>query len=278
MKKFFCIALSVLSMAYLPAVGMGVAFSEQGERYYDSGLMVVDEFETVETREVYYSSKDDSDAYENPYKAPTFFAPENSMGCVVNAGGNAMVYFDRIYDDLIPGYSPGYVWGDFSYGSQNDAVSNMFDTLFDMMGTNSSGGTTVSGFKSGITQYTASRGYAVSLTRATGSYHGVNLDLLKSELQAENLAVVFADTLSLTSFSGMVEHDGYDSITHYLKDVRHAMLVYGYKDIYYYNSDGSLKQRDTYLYVFSGYSNIDLGLFDITRFCNIVDIYIVEVI
>ena len=56
------------------------------------------------------------------------------------------------------------------------------------------------------------------------------------------------------------------------------MMVYGFKDIYYYDEDARLEQRDTFLYVSSGLDSISLALLDITRLCTVDDIYITEVI
>lgn len=278
MKKFFCVALSVLSLAYLPIVSVGATYAEKSVKRYGDDIALYSNYAEVVKRDIYYSTKTDNDKYQNPYEAPTFSA-SRSDACVVNAGGNAIVYYDVIYDDLIPGYSHTYVWGEvFSYGVQNEAVTNMFGTLFEMMGSDPNRGTTIDGFKSGMTQYASSRGYGISITSATGNYYGVNLNYLKSQLKAENMAVIFLDTFNVIDSGDIEPHDGYDNITYYKHDGLHAMLVYGYREIYYYDVAGELTERDTYLYVSTGYSGIALGYLDITHFCQVEDIYIVEVI
>ena len=275
MKKFLCIALSVLSLAYVPSIGVGIGYAEESR--YSLDFVQGGNYLGTQYRDVYYSTKSDKDdMYVNPYKAPAF-VPSRANACAVHSGGNAIVYYDRIYDELIPGYKHKYVWGGFTYGTQNDAVDNMFATLYDMMGTDSRG-TSIEGFKSGMRQYVSLRGRSINITQATGNYYGVNLDYLKTQLEAEKVAAVFLDTFSIVTFEGLSPKDGYDHITHYVYNGHHVMLVYGYRDIYYYNANGSLKQRDTYLYVSTGYTSSALGLLDITHFCNVDDVYILEVV
>lgn len=235
MKKFLCIALSVLSLAYLPGIGVGMRNYAEDSRY---ALDFVQGGDLVGTqyREVYYSTKSDSDdEYVNPYKAPSFVAAQ-SNACAVQAGGNAFVYYDRVFDDLIPDYKHKYVWGGFTYGSQNAAVSNMFSSLYSMMGTDSRG-TSVEGFKTGMQQYAVSRSHSINITKATGNYYGVDLDYLKAQLELEKPAVVFLDTFSVVTFGGIEPYNGYDRIMHSAYDGLHVMLVYGYKEIYYYNAN-----------------------------------------
>ena len=56
------------------------------------------------------------------------------------------------------------------------------------------------------------------------------------------------------------------------------MMIYGFKDIFYYDEDARLKQRDTFLYASTGSESLPLALLDITRLCTVDDIYITEVV
>lgn len=272
MKKIICIALSVLCMAIVPCMGVGISCVENSR--YALDFVQGGNFTGTQTRDVYYSNKSE-DEYVNPYKAPAFAASKPNA-CAVEAGGNAIVYYDRLFDDLIPDYKHKYVWGGFTYGTQNDAVDNMFSTLYDMMGTDSRG-TTVDGFKSGMRQYVASKNHSINITQSTGNHCNVNMEYLKAQLQEEKVAAVFLDTFSIVAFGGFAERDGYDHIIHDTYSGLHVMLVYGYKDIHYYNANGSLAQRNTYLYVSTGYSGAPRGWVEITNFCVVDDIYVLEI-
>ena len=274
MKRFLCLTLSALCLAYLPAFGicMGI-LSARTDRYAEE--IIRGGAEGSATRDVYYTSKTIED-YVNPYKAPSFVTSKTNA-CVVGAGGNVMVYYDRIFDDLIPDYTHKYIFGKFTYGTQNEAVDNMFDTLYDMMGTDYRG-TSIPGFKSGMKAYAASRGHDINLTQFTGSYYNVNFESLKKQLKAEKPAVIFLNTYSITATEDIIQHDGYDTITHYTYKGMHEMMIYGFKDIFYYDEDARLKQRDTFLYASTGSESLPLALLDITRLCTVDDIYITEVV
>lgn len=285
MKNVLCIALSALSLAYMPGLCAGVSAAAQEEnsvtysaaaekRYSVSGLARGGLRLGVEERDVYYSTKT-TDEFKSKYGAPVFFSTKTGT-CAVTAGGNAVTYYDCRYDDLISGYSPMNFNGIYIYGNQNSAIDSMFDTLYDMMGTTSDG-TTVEGFKSGMRQYVTSNSHYINIANATGGYYNMNIDYLKSQLKTDTPAVVFLDTFSIIPTSGIVENNGYDHIKSEKYGGYHTMFVYGYKDITYYNADGSLKQRDTYLHVSTGIVGLSTALVDITHFCNVDDAYIMEV-
>lgn len=229
----------------------------------------------VRHRTVTYNSKE-TDTYVNPYSAPSFKANISSSDCAVEASGNSLVYYDRIFDELVPDYSPKRIFGVFTYGSQNQGVNNMFSTLYDLMGTNSDG-TTISGFKSGLKSYVQGRGRSLQTISSTGNFYNTNLDYLKSQLEQENVAVIFLDGFSITTTEDIQLNNGYDEIKHTVYTGCHAMLVYGYLDYYYYNSNGSLINRDTYLYVSTGYVGASLAVLNMQNFCTIDDIYILSI-
>lgn len=286
MKNILCIALSALSLAYVPGLCAGVSAAAQEEnsvtysaaaekRYSASGSARGGYLKGTEERDVYYSTKT-TDEFKSTYGAPTFYTSEQGA-CAVNAGGNIIAYYDCRYDDLIPGYSPIVIGGKYYiYGNQNSAVDNMFNTLYNMMGTEAIG-TSVEGFKSGMRQYVTSKNHSINITSATGSYYNVNFNYLKSQLKADVPAVVFLDTFSVTPTNGIAANNGYDHIKSEKYGGYHTMLVYGYKDITYYNSDGSVKERNTYLHVTTGFNGVGTALVDITRNCNVDDAYIMEV-
>ncbi len=226
------------------------------------------------TRSVTYSTVD-VDVYENPYETAAFRA-SLSNACVVEAGGNVIAFYDRIYDELIEGYQHKYIWGKFTYGSQNDAVTNMFATLANMMGLTEQG-TTIDGFKTGMTQYVQSRGRNINLPQATGSYLNTNIDYLKEQLSQGKMAVMFFSGFSITSFGEYAVGNGQSNMTYALYDGHHAVVLYGYRDIFYYNENRRLIERDTFFYASTGYNTVERALMSISNFCNVDDVYIVDI-
>lgn len=248
--------------------------SSEVSRYADTmqpygGTLVDTQYRTVE-----YTYREE-ESYVNPYKVPTY-NPSMPGSCAVEAGGNAIVYFDRLYDELIPGYAPKYIWGGFTYGAHNDAISNMFSTVYNLMGTTEDG-TSVAGFKSGMKNYVNSKGRSLDIIDAVGNYNNTNIDYIKNALKQEKLAVIFLDTYSVTAFGGFETHDGYDTISHYVCTGCHTMLVYGYHEFYYFDRNRNLITRDTYFYVATGFVTCSLGLINIRDFCNIDDVFVINV-
>lgn len=225
------------------------------------------------TRKVYYSSRE-IDYYENPYKLPRFCATMD-QSCVTTASGVAIIYYDRLYDNLVPNYAAKYIGSRYSYGTQNDVINNLFSTLYTLMGTTSQGAT-IAGFKSGTTVYINQQGYSVDLVRTTGSYYNTNIDYLKQLLRQEKVGVIFLHNFSVVSPAAISTGLGYDSIPHKIYNGDHAMAVYGYYDYYYYDESGKLVTRDTYLCVQTGVPNT-LEFLYINDFCEVDDIYIMNI-
>ena len=232
------------------------------------------DFDYIQYRNVYYSDRI-FERYENPYKLPTFYSGLKSA-CTVNAGGVAITYNDRLYDNLIPNYAPKRTSIRFTYGTQDENIDNMFSSLYSLMGTNSLG-TTISGFNRGMTSYVKQRGYDINLTKATGSYHNLNWEYLKEQLRQEKVAIVFVHHFSLVTASKIQQNGGYDSIQHKLYTGYHTMPVYGYDEYIFYDSNGNETQKDTYLWVQNCYESANLELLSVSNYCTIDDAYIIDI-
>lgn len=275
MKKLMSLLLSILcavniASAFCIAQKYAVADARYAADLAQGGTLV-----SKETKQFTYARRTD-DTYKNPYEAPTFI-PSMSSACAIEAGGNAVVYFDRLYDELIPDYSHKYVWGKFTYGTQNTAVSGMFSQLYNLMGTTAEG-TTVDGFKSGLSQYASSKGRRLEITDATGSYCNIDMEFVKQQLRQEKLAVIFLDQFSITDFSGYQAFDGYDEITYNIFDGYHTMLLYGYKDVNYYDASGTMIGRETYFYASTGYNGARLAFVNINRYCTVNNLFILNIV
>ncbi len=273
MKKILCFALCLVGALY---VSSGFALTAKaGEDRYALDFVQGGSLLEIVYRDINYETRT-NDVYVNPYEAPTFSSTK-ANGCAVDTGGNALIYYDIKFDDLIPDYSHKYIWGGFTYGTQNEGMNKMFSALYDLMGTDSRG-TSVQGFKDGLTKYTSSKGHTMNITSATGTYNNINIDFLKTQLKQEKMAAIFLDGFSITPFSGWEENDKSDKMTYYIYEGLHVMLVYGYEDVCYYDKNGKLFQKETYLYASTGYVGATLGWVNINNYCEVDDIYILEVV
>lgn len=276
MKRISYVSLSVMFFL-VGLLGCFASFStvEFAEARYSSDSSAYGGVENTRVEKTINCSYKSEDSYVNPYEAPTF-TPSVSNGCTVDSAGNAIVYYDIFYDELIPGYKHKYIWGGFTYGNQNQAAQDIFYSLRDLMGTNANG-TTINGFKQGMASYVSRKGRNLQLTQATGSYNNINLEAVKSALRNQQPAIIFLDTFSVTFFSGYDYCDGYDEFKYVLYNGCHTMLIYGYKDIYYYDSNYNLIGRDVYFYVSNALTMERLSLFYVNDYCGIDDIYIVNI-
>ena len=232
-------------------------------------------YQGVETRTVKYAYYTE-DHYVNPYSVSNFVSDKINT-CAVSAGGNILTYYDRLYPDLIPNYQPSYLLGVFNYGSQNAGIIAMLNELYTRMGTDDEG-TTVPGFKNGMTSYAKSSGRSISFEQVTGSYHNTNIDKVKTALKQENVAAIFLSNYTVTNWSFLNLYDKHSEINYNVFTGNHVMVVYGYRDIFYYNSDGSSAGRDTFFYVGTGDKVIlERGLVNICSFTQVTDMYIVNV-
>lgn len=259
-----CICASFTSFAFIPTKAemlYGVDF--QGGSYRET-----------EERKIYYSERV-VDKYENPYRAPTFGAGKVN-GCAVDAGGNAFIYYDRLYDDLVPDYKHKYVFGKFNYGTHNNGITNMFNDLYARMDTVEQG-TSVDGFLKGMRSYADSRGHSITLEKVTGSFYNTNYTYIQEQLKQEKVAAIFMSGFSISSVGGPSKRDGYDYVLENIYSGHHVMLVYGYDDYYYYDSNGKLIERDTYFYASTGYVGLDRALPNIGMYGNVDDIYLIDI-
>lgn len=215
--------------------------------------------------------------YENPYGAPSF-PTDIANGCTVEAGGNAMIYYDRLYDDLVPNYTHTYVSGRFTYGSHTDGVTNMFYELRNLMGTTSAG-TTISGFISGMVAYGNNHNHTVSVTSYSGSYYNLSYGTLKQQLKNGKVAVVFVNGYSFVDLSdlGGQPGAGQENYEYLVLSGRHAVLAYGYKETYYYDAYNKLIANNLFLYVSTGYQFPSNAYLSINAYTTIEDAYVVNV-
>lgn len=275
MKKSVSFVLSVAMLAGCFSTGaasVASADAESENRYaaVDGGVM----HETV-TENVYYARRDISDAYVNPYELPTYFANDIVNSCAITAGGAIIGNFDRTYEELIPNHTTFYFMGQYAYGSQDAAVNAMHQELYQRMGTTSAG-TTVQGYKTGMTSYVQSKGRNIEITSIYNN-SSLNESAYRSTLESGKLLTVFLDGFFLLGLAGVDTCDGYDEILGTVVTGLHTVAVYGYRNIRYYDASNNLVQEDKYLYVNSGFSSAGLGMIRLNKYTTVDDGYAINI-
>ena len=98
---------------------------------------------------------------------PDYEELTQANACAPRAGSIVMCYYDYTCPDLIPNFTVGYYYeGVYYYRGQSNAVEDVKEELYDLMGTNVGGaGTTASGFLNGLSTYVTGKGYNFSYTQ-----------------------------------------------------------------------------------------------------------------
>ena len=91
------------------------------------------------------------------------------------------------------------------------------------------------------------------------------------------MAVVFLNNFAITSLIGFDRSDTSETINYSLYNGYHTVLVYGYRDIYYYDAAGNVIERDTYLLASTGFVGATLAYIYMDDYGTIDDAYIVNI-
>lgn len=210
--------------------------------------------------------------YVNPYGIPGYLS---RYTCGVSAGGVAIGFYDRLYEELIPNHAGSTIWGKYFYGSHDAEVEIMYDSLYTKMNATSAG-VTLNGYTNGVKSYTSSKGRITTFTSVMNGTQ-INASQYKTAIINGKLLTVFMDGFSIIDFGSFSTYNGYDKIYTYVNIGCHVMVAYGFLDVSYYNSSNQCFRKDTYLYVSSGYSIPMQCLVKLNQYCIIDECYITDV-
>lgn len=278
MKKSCSLALSLaLLAACFGTGGAGVASAgaEEENARYGVAVPYGGVMHEAVTETVYYARRDITDAYINPYKLPEYFAYNIDNACAITAGGAIIGNFDRTYEELIPNHNAFYFMGQYTYGSQDAAVNAMHQELYQRMGTTSAG-TTVAGYKAGMTSYVQSKGRSISISSIYQNSK-LNEASYRSALESGKLLTVFLDGFSFISTAGIDTNEGYDEILQTVVIGLHTVAAYGYRNIKYYDASNKLIQEDKYIYVNTGFGSAGLGMIRLNKYTTVDDGYAINI-
>ena len=181
-------------------------------------------------------------------------------GCAVTAGTIFVGYWDAFKPNLIPNYTPVNIYyGIYYWKGETSTITSVANDLYDKMGTNTQGpGTTISQFKTGITDYASvNGGYSTTYTSTmtSGTY-----DLSKMLAQFSlNRPVALFMTPDYNFVSVINANNGNDYITQTDYIAAHVMVAYGRQINTYYNYAGVQTRQITFLRVAGCSSGAGLG-------------------
>lgn len=226
-----------------------------------------------ETEVTSYVSKTDLE-YEIPFGIPIFFdgtAAQNA--CAVNCGSVVVGYYNKDLN-LIPGFDAiYYVMGNIPrWNNSGPLVQAMINNLYVLMKTDPSpnGGTTVANYKSGLTKYASNHGYSTSITSRMSSGFYNYTQIKQSVLSGKPVSIFMS---GYNVFLDVHTSGKTDTIYKALYSGNHVMIVYGYRDIYYYDNSTILIKHHRYLRVYTSFPDISTAYIKLDDVGKIDDAY-----
>ncbi len=192
--------------------------------------------------------------------------------CAPVAGSIVLGYYDQYYDNLIENFtSTRVIFGIKMYTGQTEAVQTVINQLYSDMGTNNTeGGTTINGFKSGMTTYVGRKGRSVTFSQRVYN-QSILPNLFKQSIQNEKPVVLFVSHYTLIDLSDFEAETGTEDV--YLQHYggNHTLIAYGVNTIKYYNAAGNLIHQFDLIAVATGLSYYPLAYISLDNYTNIID-------
>ncbi len=214
--------------------------------------------------------------------APSFGNSNSSITnvCGPVAGTNVVVFYDRLYTELVPDYTPSTIdpTGLFFYypDMARTQTQNVINSLYDLMDVATLGGTTATGFRNGLVEYIEGQGYSASYSSFYQSATSVNTATLATAINQDKVGVILCSSYNYVYRIQDVDGEDLVSVTKTNSTAAHIMMVFGYQTLGFYN-DGEYLFSKTFLCVSSGYSTCEQGYMELDDTVQINEAWIVTV-
>lgn len=232
------ISIFFITLIMLPLFSLGSVQSvaAASARYCTDGYDGSSYQETV-TENITYTRKEDTE-YGISAGLPKYMDGTSLQNiCAVLAGATIIGYYDRFKENLIPDFTPTrIIQNKVIYINTSPKIQELITSLYSLMGSNSSG-TTLSGFKIGMTTYIGSHGGSISYNAV-----GNNFAAIQTHVEGENLVTLFMDK-KFNFVTGILTNGTTDTIMKELYSGYHVGVVYGYRIIRYFDGDTLIAER-----------------------------------
>lgn len=270
MKKIICVTLSILFALSI------CVFAKPAEKTYADGFNGSTFLYNQNERVSYYRKVESETVI--PSDIPKYYSTTaNANDCVPVAGAIVLGYYDRYFDNLIPNFTAGMTIRDiYIYNPQNAYVSEVINSLFVLMETNSSGsGTTISQFQNGMQQYVQSKNRTIEFESVkNGSF---SAEEVTDAIDDEMPIVIFVSGYALVDQDGITSSGNTDTFAKKIYGGAHAMVVSGIKTITYYNQYNVVVSQKILLRVSDGFSSGSTNYVMVYGFGNIDNAYSVNI-
>ena len=249
-KKGFVLlacAFMLLCGSLIPALTVSASAEEtSSDRYYDEYPIST---YAVDSETVNYSRRT-YDMVTTTNEAPDYYANSDlSNSCGPTAGGIIVGFYDRYYENLIPGFTPNYTNGRYKV-KDKVYIPALMQELYTLMRTNVDDvGVSEADCKNGLKTYVEQKGYNLSYSSVKNTWGTFQLSSAKSAIDNNKPILLFCDEAGLII---VAQGDHYDRIVTSIVQNRHVMVAYGYCTVKYYNGLDENFRTDTYLMVSTG--------------------------
>lgn len=218
---------------------------------------------TYASETISYTSKQVVEDIATANNAPAYYPIDGiTNACGAVAGAIVVGFYDKYYEDLIPGWSSAYASG--RYKSQDRTyVPALINDLYTRMKTNTTvAGVTESQCKTGLQNYAASKGYNLNYV-SLGSGNSFNYTTFKAAVKNNDVSVLFVQPSNLYVISTDTNKDVLET---YTISATHVMVAYGYYEVKYTTSGGT--RTDKYLRVATGRSDVTTAYYKVGSYID----------
>lgn len=224
--------------------------ADGAERF--GAIQLYSTYTTTET--VQFSTRSD-DLYETINGVPQYVAQSNlTNSCGATAGAIIVGFYDKYYDNLIPGYTSYYTANGRYRMADKVYIPALMEELYGLMKT-SSAGVTESNCLSGLRQYVQNHSQSISYSSVKSS-SAIDETAYLNSINANKPVIIFTTGIEL--ISGISTDTGYDTISKMDFTGNHVFVGYGYYRVKY-SENGKVVRTDTYMNVACGLSTMKTG-------------------
>lgn len=255
-KAIFLAAL-LLTIALLPIFSINVEETAIADFYSDDAYLGDNDYSTeIETFDYAYKQ---TTSYLINSNFPNYYNSNATISnaCAPVAGSNIIGYFDRYYENLVPNCAPGIERGtNYTFYPMSVSIAQkqaVINSLYELMGTNTEQpGTSQNQFKDGLKKYVGTKSRSISYNSVMTS-NRFDLTELDFQLRNGNPVVLYLKGYNFSTISDLGNTVELHKKTY---QGNHIVVVYGYSNINYFNSNGMLIKNKVYLNVSSGIMGI----------------------
>lgn len=243
------------------------------DRYYDSYITSP---YAVESEDIYYSRKVGNVPVFTDNAIPTY-DPNTDLtnSCGATAGGILLGFYDKYYENLIPGYTTYFTANGRYKPKDRVYIPAVMQRLYTLMRTNVDAvGVSETDCLNGLEDYIEEKGYNVEYKSIKNTAGAFQLNIVKDAVAKNKLVLLFCDEAKLVS---VASGNGYDRVVTSVIRSKHVMVAYGYDKIDYYNSKNELFRSDTYLLVATGLSIVSTDYISVNSTSWLDNGYVVEI-